>query len=264
MSFLAFDFDDTLTDTTRTAAAFQDKYQRELLRVLKRQASAPEFEALRQQVQAAPGDYGWERDGLTVARATSDAFILNRTVARLWLDQAQLFARPEEREAILELMYSYCYETAPLRDETAEVLSALVKTTTVGVVSNSAPDKLRKVLDAFSAVSVVGHAEKYAVDASWVLPEGRPSHLVVPGLRRPVEVRRRRYFEALAAFSGGQWGELTVVGDNFELDLSLPLAMGAQVALVHTHSTPAYEVDFVTGRGGRVIRSLRELVGADT
>ena len=41
MPFLAFDFDDTLTDTTRTAAAFQEKYQRELLRVRKRQASAP-------------------------------------------------------------------------------------------------------------------------------------------------------------------------------------------------------------------------------
>jgi hypothetical protein len=260
MPFLAFDFDDTLTDTTRTAAAFQERYQRELLRVLKRQAAAPAFEALRQQVQAAPGDHGWLRDGLIVARATSDAFILNRTVARLWLDEAQLFPRPEEREAILELMYSYCYETAPLRDETAEVFSALVKTTTVGVVSNSAPDKLRKVLDAFPDVSVVGHAEKYAVDAAWALPDSRPSQLVVPGLARPVEVRRRRYFEALASFSGGRWSELTVVGDNFELDLSLPLVMGAQVALVHTHATPAYEVDFVTARGGRVVHSLRELM----
>lgn len=262
MSFLAFDFDDTLTDTTGTAAAFQEKYQRELLRVLKRQASAPAFEALRRQVQAAPGDYGWVRDGLTVARATSDAFILNRTVARLWLDQEQLFPRPEEREAILELMYSYCYQTAPLRDETAEVLRALMKTTTVGVVSNSAPEKLRPVIETIGDVSVVGHAEKYAVDASWALPDSRPPQLVVPGLSRPVEVRRRRYFEALATFSGGRWGELTVVGDNFELDLSLPLAMGAQVALVHTHSTPAYEIDYVTARGGRVIRSLRELLGA--
>ena len=71
---------------------------------------------------------------------------------------------------------------------------------------------------------------------------------MLPGLSRPVLLRRRHYHEVIAgllAAEGADWADLVVVGDIFELDLALPLALGATVGLVVNDFTPAYERSFV-------------------
>ena len=70
-----------------------------------------------------------------------------------------------------------------------------------------------------------------------------------PDLSRPVLLRRRRYHEILAAIvaaSGSTFADLCVIGDIFELDLAMPLALGARVGLVTSSRTPDYERAFVT------------------
>jgi hypothetical protein len=48
-----------------------------------------------------------------------------------------------------------------------------------------------------------------------------------------------------------------VVGDLFELDLALPLALGARVGLVVSPHTPRYEIDFVGSQErARVLNGL--------
>jgi hypothetical protein len=51
-----------------------------------------------------------------------------------------------------------------------------------------------------------------------------------------------------------------VIGDIFELDLAMPLALGARIGLVSSAQTPPYERAFVAAHPrGRVIDDLREI-----
>ena len=46
---------------------------------------------------------------------------------------------------------------------------------------------------------------------------------------------------------GVEWKDVTVLGDIFELDLSLPFSLGATVGLMKTEFSPSYEVEFLDG-----------------
>ena len=106
---------------------------------------------------------------------------------------------------------------------------------------------------------VHGRAKKYVVDGDF---DAVPEHLDLPGLSRPVLLRRKQYHDVLAKLLGDAglgWGDLAVVGDIFELDLALPLAMGATVGLVVNDFTPAYEREFVAAHArGRIITTLKQ------
>lgn len=261
VKLIAFDFDDTLTDTSTTGPQFEEKYEQELLRTLNRKDERDRFRRVRERVLANPQEYGWERAGVIVARATSDHFILNRTAATLWFAEEKLFQSGLEREAFLELLYSHCYAAAPVRAEAAGLVDELRhRGNELCVITNSAPDRVERALgDAGVALAVRGHAVKFVVDSNWSLPGGRAGTLAVPGLSRAVALQRRQYHDTLEDFCKGEWAQLTVVGDNFELDLALPFAMGASIVLITTPRTPQYELDFVRANG-RVIGALSELL----
>jgi hypothetical protein len=109
---------------------------------------------------------------------------------------------------------------------------------------------------------VRGDAQKFEVDDDW---DGVPKELVVPGLSsRNVLLRRHRYHDRLKALLdelGATWADLTVVGDIFELDLALPLALGAKVVLVQSPHTPPYETAFVASHErGMVCTDLRDVL----
>ena len=61
---------------------------------------------------------------------------------------------------------------------------------------------------------------------------------------------------------GASWEDVLVVGDIFELDLCLPLSMGARIGLVVNTFTPEYEKAFVGAHPrGVLIDSLSEIPG---
>ena len=75
----------------------------------------------------------------------------------------------------------------------------------------------------------------------------------VPGLERPLYLRRGLYFEVLSAIwsaTGASPEGTFVCGDIFELDLALPAALGARVHLVGRSSTPEWERSAVERAGG--------------
>ena len=98
------------------------------------------------------------------------------------------------------------------------------------------------------------------MDDAWT---GAPSELALPGLDRAVLLRRRNYFEIIRevlAEAGSSFEELVVVGDIFELDLAMPLSLGARVGLVTSSRTPTYERAFVTAHPrAKLIESLAEV-----
>lgn len=268
-----FDFDGTVTDAEVEGAPFRDGYLDDLATLVGRPAAevramAERFEA---EVAASPADHGWVHDGVIVAPASVDPYLRMMPVARAIFDACGAFPGAADRDRLLDgVLYKYNYRktATAFRPGAAELLGGLVGTP-AWVVTNShtdaVQDKIRRLapdgsLDWWMA-RVRGRARKYVVDRGFTAV---PETLAVPGLDRPVYLRRRHYHEVLAgllAEVGAGWDRMLVVGDVFELDLALPLACGARVALVANPHTPAHERAFVAGHPrGHLVEDLVELV----
>ena len=99
----------------------------------------------------------------------------------------------------------------------------------------------------------------YVIDAN---AEFLPSSLTVKGLDRPIHLRRTHYHSILSQIQeeyNATWSNTTVLGDIFELDLSLPLSMGSRVGLMKNPFSPEYEVEYLQNHAlGAVHNTLDE------
>jgi phosphoglycolate phosphatase-like HAD superfamily hydrolase len=278
MRVLVLDFDGTMTDAEREGAPFIRGYLDDLAQLTGAREPAPRarLDAIAAMLDAAmlaaPAEHGYPWNGKLVAPASVDPYLRMVPIANAILDEWKAFADPIDRARLHQILFRYNYEktrAAPcFREGAGELLAALAGTETF-VVTNSDTDVVRGKIETLDGGSgrltwlvprVHGYAQKFEVDETWT--DG-PADLHLPGLARPVLTRRRRYHDRLRALldgAGATWDDLTLVGDIFELDLALPLAMGARVGLVASPRTPAYEVDFVRASGrGRVIERLDEV-----
>lgn len=265
---VVLDFDGTMTDAEAEGAPFRDGYLQDLAiltgqpleRVLE---LAVRFEA---DVARNPDAHGWLFHGHIVAPATVDPYLRIMPVARKVFDTFGAFPSEADRTRLLDgILYKYNYQKTRVafRAGAAEALAALQGTQTY-VVTNSHTEAVRAKVAQLGAAWLVdrvhGRAQKYAIDASF---DAVPEKLDVPGLSRPVLLRRKAYFDVLdrlRADADAAWSDVLVVGDIFELDLSLPLALGARVGLVVNDFTPAYERAFVASHPrGRLVASLGQL-----
>ena len=265
---IIFDFDGTLTDAEAEGAPFRDGYLQDISTLVGApqadlEAEAQHFEA---EVAAAPERYGWLFGGAIVAPATVDPYLRMMPVARALLDRHQRLMDPADRERVLDgLLYKYNYQKTKtvFRDGAAALLKACLASprTMTAVVTNSHTDAVQKklaLLDQESASlpgpriatlieRVFGRAQKYVLDDDFT---ALPRSTQLPGLERPVFLRRRRYYEVLEARraeAGVAWEQVWVIGDIFELDLSLPLELGARVSLVVNDFTPSWERAHLSG-----------------
>ena len=156
----------------------------------------------------------------------------------------------------------------------ARVVLESLKDTATYVVTNSHTDPVRNKLRSLGETPegtctldwlverVHGSAKKYVLDDAF---DAVPEAMTLPGLPRPVLLRREKYHSVLAELLRNHdldWSDLVVVGDIFELDLSLPLAMGAKVGLLKNDFTPDYEQRFLEShpRGG-VLTAVDQIPG---
>lgn len=260
MKVLVLDFDGTMTDAEEEGAPFRRGYLEDVATLVDRpyeevDARAREIEA---EVAEDPQSYGWRFGGRIVAPATVDPYLRVMPVARRLLNEAGVFDSAEEQARLLDgVLYKYNYKKTRIafREGASEVLAGLEGTAT-WVVTNShtvpVQEKLRTLGADWLIDRVHGRARKYIVDDGF---DAVPEALELPGLSRPVLLRRANYYRVLTELLdsvGADWEDLTVVGDIFELDLCLPLAMGAKVGLAVNEHTPAYEKAFLEAhpRGG--------------
>ncbi|MCB9780995.1 MAG: hypothetical protein H6742_20670 [Alphaproteobacteria bacterium] len=265
---LVLDFDGTVTDAEREGAPFREGYLSDIatLTGLSRdevEELARRFEA---EIAADPQSHGWMYGGRIVAPATVDPYLRIMPVARKIFDEVGAFSREQDRTHLLDgILYKYNYPKTEIafRDGGAEVLGALGPDGDLltYVVTNSHTDavqhKIRVLGGPGGALDwlvdrVHGRAKKYVIHDDWTAV---PESMTLPGLGRPVLLRRQQYHDVIAALldrHGLGWSDLVVVGDIFELDLCLPFHMGARVAVMANAHTPAYETDFLRGhaRGG--------------
>lgn len=267
------DFDGTMTDAEQEGAPFRQGYLEDVavLTGLSTDEVMRRAERLEAEVAADPDRHGWIFNGQIVAPATVDPYLRMMPVARRIFDELGCFMAEAERTRLLDgILYKYNYQKTAVafRPGARDALLAL-RAAEVYIVTNSHTDavvnKLR-VLDAeglaWLTERVYGRARKYVLDDSFTAV---PAELRLPGLDRPVLLRRRAYHEVLDALrqkAGVEWSDVLVVGDIFELDLALPLALGARVALVVNAFTPAYERAYVDAHPrGCLVQQLSALPG---
>ena len=267
------DFDGTMTDAEAEGLPFTAGYLEDLAALTGRdlgeiQQMARRFEA---EVLAAPQAYGWLYKGRIVCPATVDPYQRFMPVTRKILDACGAFAVEAERERLEQVLFRYNYKKTirAFRPHAAEALSSLADFDT-WVVTNAHVEPVKAKIAALDAQAegglrwlldrVVGLAKKQVVEDT---EADLPAELVLPGLSRPVLVRRPHYRAAIERLRQGRpWEQVVVVGDIFELDLSLPLVLGARVVLAANSVTPSWERAFVAAHPrGRVVEDLRELAG---
>ena len=274
---LVLDFDGTLTDAEKEGLPFRVGYLEDLATVVG--APLEEVRALADDFEEAilrdRATFGWIFHGHIVAPASVDPYLRIMPVARQVMDHYGVLKDERLRERLLDgILYRYNYPKSAMhfRDGALEVLQALRTLDTV-IISNSATAPVQGKIRALAATGgdpealdwlvdrVYGLGKKYVVDPAF---EAVPEALEIPDLHRPVLLRRPHYHRRITeqlAQRGEGWEDLCVVGDIFELDLALPLALGARVGLMVNDFTPPYEIAWLGDRpGARILRSLDDLL----
>jgi len=277
MTIVILDFDGTMTDAEAEGRPFRDGYLEDLCALVGRPAGDPEIGALAAAVEAelahAPESHPFLWMGRAVAPATVDPYLRMVPIANRILDRFDAIPGAADRSRLLgTVLYKYNYAKTlgrpVFRDGAGEVLRAL-RGTQAWIVTNSDPHAVAAKIAALDrdvpgvawlADRVRGQARKFDVDDAWT---AAPETLTLPGLDRPVLLRRHNYHAILRAIvddAGAGIADLVVIGDIFELDLAMPLALGARVGLVASAHTPAYERAFVAAHPrGRVLEDLRDI-----
>ena len=272
---VVLDFDGTMTDAEAEGRPFWEGYLEDLAALTGRERReidemARRFEA---EVLASPQEYGWLWKGRIVCPAAVDPYQRMIPVARKILDACGAFKGEDERARLLDAVlfkYNYRKTERVFRPYAGEALASLEPFDT-WVVTNAHVEPVKaKIADldarykrgAFSWLGekVIGRANKHVVEDREL---DLPAELRLPGLARPVLVRRPHYRSLLERLRGdAPWEQVTVVGDIFELDLALPLVLGAHVVLAANAFTPTWERAYVAAHErGHLIEDLREIEG---
>ncbi len=268
VELVVLDFDGTFTRVDDEAAPFLVAYKQGLAELLGGDVDG-EWERATAIIEADPDRYGWEYEGRIVAPSHADPYIFATSVAQILLHE-----HGAERSALTERLYRDAYAKAAtvFRDDAREVVEAVLALgVPVFVVTNSrTTDVTRKSarLEARGSerLTIRGDACKWMLvpaTAGDTRFDALPEELRVPGLGRPILVRRGRYFDALRQIwdeTGATAAGTLVCGDIYELDLALPALLGAQVHMVGRPSTPAYERDAVAAAGGTFSTELSGLL----
>jgi len=272
---LILDFDGTLTDAERASGPFRAGYLEDLA-LLTGWPLARVVEAAGRHEAALRADpnQGWSRDGRIVAPAGGDPYLSSGPVFRRILDEAGLFRSEPERSLLEQLLFRYNYgkTLTVFRPGARELLRRLGARADLStwVVTNSETELVQARIQGLDAGEggvawllprVRGSAGKFEIDDALGLV---PAELAVPGLGRPVLLRRARYHAVLDGLLGElglRWADVVVVGDIVELDLALPLALGARAALITTPHTPGWSRAFVADHPrGVVLDHLDEVL----
>jgi hypothetical protein len=266
-----------MTDAEAEGRPFRDGYLEDLAMLV---GLAPDDAAVRQiadeveaELLAAPASHAFMWMGRPVAPATVDPYLRMVPIAHRILDRYGAIPSADDRGRLLgSVLYKYNYAKTlghpVFRPGAGAMLETLAGSRTWIVTNSDTHAVAGKVaaLDreapgvAWLTSRVRGFARKFDVDDTWT---GAPGEMTIPGLERSVLLRRRSYYDILRdvlAEAESSFEELVVVGDIFELDLAMPLALGARVGLVTSERTPAYERAFVTAHPrAKLIEDLAEI-----
>ncbi len=266
---LILDFDGTFTDVDKDAIPFLARYRDGLTEIVGRSIDEV-WERSLDTVLASPDAHGYRFEGHIVAPSHADPYILSSCVCQLVMRELGHTEAPPTLESLFHDSYSHA--ATVFRPDAREVAEAVLERgLPVYVVSNSLTENVEAKLERLGdglveRMEVCGGARKFdlvpASEPGSAL-DTVPETIELPGLARPVYLRRGHYYDALAAIwraTATTPARTLVCGDIFELDLALPAALDAGVHLVGRKSTPPWERDAVARAGGTFSTELSGLL----
>jgi len=263
---VVLDFDGTFTDVAAEGEPFVRHFRRRFAERVGAEVAAP-WDAVEAEVVSSTEEYGWEVGGRVVAPALADPYLLSNFVARRLCERSGRLPDVTERGQVLDELYREAYSQAgsAFKPEAKEVLEALAATgLPVVFITNAHTRTAEAKLDSLNLrgrerIRVSGDARKFLIEPAGVEDpafEALPETVQTPGLRRPIYLRRGRYFDALKRVwqdTGTTPAQTLVCGDIYELDLAMPAALGASVQYVARPNTLDYErraIEALGPRGG--------------
>jgi FMN phosphatase YigB (HAD superfamily) len=250
------DFDGTFTDVEREAAPFVEIFQRDAFDIFGRDARV-EWDEESQRLHDSPGAFGWRNGGVIMAPPNADPYIHSACVVQNLCNRFGVLSDEQLRVEVLQMLYrrAYPHTLAAPRPDAKQVLEDLLaREVALFVVTNSSTAAVTKKIAELEPkggerLTVRGDAKKFVfADGARDARFDALDHMQLPGLERTTCLKRGYYYDTLTECweaSGTSPERTLVVGDIFELDLALPLALGCNVHLVHRNNVAQYEIDFV-------------------
>ena len=266
------DFDGTLTDSEASLGGFFPLYHQMFAKKVgvDQEAYLRSLEIIQDELEEDTFS-GWSINGYIVAPINSDPFALN-TASHMALLKSMREGRfpslrptnlPKSDSKANELtnechLKSYKEKMIIFRDGARPfVVNMNARYETFSVVTNSGTDDVKEALNqnSFSDVRVVGMAKKYipTPDFNFV-----PMYTELHGFPRPVLLRRGLYHAVLFDIVDNP-SEAGIFGDNFELDLALPMHLGFTGVLLDTPAAQPHEIAYMmTHPNGFFARDYKE------
>lgn len=262
---VVFDFDGTLTDPRPTALPFADRFFSYVCEA--RPNARALINARRSDPDGAPELLS---RGVIVARGTADPWLGATSIARAALRERFGADAGDAVESVVSDAFHRAYDEvqSPFREGVAALFEALVaRSISVNVVSNSPKDRvLARIANAglapslLAKIHVVGGAQKFVIAAPqsalakhWLDATSEDKRFV--DAPRGVALNRGHYLDAIASIcerEGCDGASLAACGDVFELDLAVPLSIGARVCMVAHEGARAWERRAIVDAGGFV------------
>ena len=282
-NIIILDFDGTITDAEAEGRPYKEGYLEDIALIIDKDIQEIQQQAIEieKEIHEDAQNFGWIYNDKIVAPATVDPYLRVMPIARILLERNNIHLDSQIRDRILDrILYKYNYPktTLAFKEGAQKFFRTLaqISNTETYVVTNShtkpVQEKIRSLgdKDEFNWLieRVFGSAKKYVVDSNWntsqeVFPIG--TEMQIPNLQRPVYLQRKNYFEVISSICQkhqiNDFHNLLVIGDIFELDLALPLCLGARVALMTNAHTPQYEKDFLFSHpNGHLVSNLTEAI----
>ena len=260
---VVIDFDGTVTVLDEEAVQFREAFIQEMARRLglnieRLRSSMENAEAV---VRQFPETYGWKSNGIIVAPAVSDPYLLTQASARLILESEQPRtgwpAEIDFDKFLGELFtYAYGFSGTCFKPYARFFIESLSIRADLTVVTNSGTEKvdakITSLLGSGHGIKIIGNAKKYQLG---VVSNKLPVRVQISGLNRPVYPQRDNYYKILESLKPDR-----VIGDSWELDLALPMFLGIPTVLALSERTPNWEVAVCTSRNSFVSGSLLEIL----
>jgi len=200
---------------------------------------------------------GWERNGVVVAPATADPYILNTIAHQDVCDGLGL--SKTNRDEILDNCFrnAYSRNSVEFKEGIEQFLENVQKRYEVSFITNSPTEHVQRELGeiGFSHIPVFGGAQKYTVNQE---NDEVPRSIALPGFPRPVMLRRETYLNILKD-RGSPPENTTVLGDIYEMDLALPDYLGMNLVQFFGEHTPLYELSYMKDHPrGSIVETLQE------
>ncbi len=270
---LILDFDGTLTNIEEETKPYIEGYRQGLARELgfgQREIETYWNEARNKNLKN-PEKYAWQLDGIPVASATSDPILICYSITdEIFAMAGKTLSQNERRDLFGKLFLENRPKMGHIFKEGADKFLSEVYDLFNGrvyIVTNNSTDnvtnRIRHLPSDHSRIQILGRANKYVVNINF---KELPETINIPGLERPVYLRRQHYYKTLDKIIQEQSTEaskIVVIGDIWELDLALPQYLGMCVGLTPGLTTPKYEKDMVANyQRGFLADNLEEVYGS--